>query len=125
MNLVSVINDCEYCAVHHAQGLLRLHPDAETIIAGIRAGKPGSPLSDAELALLDYAEALTKQPAGIKAENIVALRTHGWSDGEILEANQVAAYFAYANRTVLGLGVEPIESELGLAPSGDDWQHQR
>ena len=26
-------------------------------------------------------------------------------NGEILEVNQVAGYFAYANRTVLGLGV--------------------
>jgi len=34
-----------------------------------------------------------------------AFVTTGLSDGQILEINQVAAYFAYANRTVLGLGV--------------------
>ena len=35
---------------------------------------------------------------------MLALREAGWDDGEILEINQVCAYFAYANRTVLGLG---------------------
>jgi uncharacterized protein YciW len=33
------------------------------------------------------------------------MRAAGLTDGEILEVNQVAAYFAYANRTVSGLGV--------------------
>ena len=48
--------------------------------------------------------------------------------GDIREVNQVAAYFAYANRTVLGLGVTTAGEVLGLSPSdylNDDqnWQH--
>ncbi len=48
------------------------------------------------------------------ARHVEELRSNGLSDGEILELNQVAAYFNYVNRTVLGLGVslEPdIENE--------------
>ena len=49
------------------------------------------------------------------------------SDGEIPEANQVVSYFAYVNRTVLGLGVATRGDTLGLSP-GDiddagDWRH--
>lgn len=57
-----------------------------------------------------------------------ALRSQGLDDGEILEINQVAAYFAYANRTVLGLGVTTEGDVLGLSPGDgkgpDDWQHR-
>ena len=55
-------------------------------------------------------------------------RDAGVSDGEILEINQVVAYFAYANRTVLGLGCSTKGDVLGLSPgNGDDpqdWGHQ-
>jgi uncharacterized protein YciW len=33
------------------------------------------------------------------------LRTHGFSDRDILDINQVTAYYAYVNRTADGLGV--------------------
>ncbi len=56
------------------------------------------------------------------------MRAEGLSDGEILEVNQVVAYFAYANRTVLGLGVTTAGDTLGLSPSAsdqpDDWRHR-
>ena len=40
------------------------------------------------------------------ADDVARLRKAGWADGQILEINQVAGYFAYANRTVTGLGVD-------------------
>ena len=55
------------------------------------------------------------------------LRDAGYSDGEILEINQVSAYFGYANRTVLGLGCSTKGDILGLSPNKsenpDDWSH--
>lgn len=52
----------------------------------------------------------------------------GFTHGEILEINQVVAYFNYANRTVLGLGVDVEGDILGLSPgnSSDEinWNHQ-
>ena len=51
----------------------------------------------------------------------------GWDDGEILEINQVASYFNYANRTALGLGVTTEGDVLGLSPidaeDPEDWHH--
>jgi uncharacterized protein YciW len=61
------------------------------------------------------------------AQDIDDLRSAGFDDGEILELNQVTAYFAYANRTVLGLGIDTDGDIIGLSPgdSGDpdNWSH--
>ena len=60
--------------------------------------------------------------------DINTIREAGFDDGQILEINQVVAYFAYANRTVLGLGVDTDGDILGLSPNNsgnpDDWSHK-
>ena len=52
----------------------------------------------------------------------------GFSDGEVLEINQVVSYFNYANRTVLGLGCDTTGDILGLSPGNssdpNDWSHK-
>jgi len=129
---VSILNKCDYCVEHHYQGMARLIGEdarARAIRAAFEAGSPAdAPLTRAEHAALDYAEALTRDPAGMRAEAITALRTAGWDDGQILEVNQVSAYFNYANRTVLGLGVSTDGDLIGLSPNNsddpDDWGHR-
>jgi uncharacterized peroxidase-related enzyme len=128
---VSALNECDYCVDHHYAGLCRLLDD-ETMATGIRAAidarKPGAaPLTDAEKEAMRYARALTKSPSGLEEASIISLRNFGWSDGEILEINQVVAYFNYANRTVLGLGCSTEGDVLGLSPNQsedpDNWNH--
>lgn len=127
--LVSRINRCDYCVAHHRAGLARLLGDGERaarIDEALAIGRFDATFTRKEAALLDYARALTRTPASVTATDIGALREAGADDGEILEVNQVAAYFAYANRTVLGLGVETAGEALGRAPSGpdpQDWTH--
>ena len=122
---VSLLNRCEYCVVHHWHGLKRLCSEADDILAWLQDAGCDAPqiITDETQALLEYTEKLTKQPHCINTQDVEGLRSAGWTDGQILEANQVAAYFAYANRTVLGLGVKPVEQSLGLSPSGEGWQH--
>jgi uncharacterized protein YciW len=76
---------------------------------------------------MEYARQLTRDPGGLREDIIKKLRTAGYSDGEILEINQVSAYFSYANRTVLGLGCSTDGDILGLSPNNnndpDDWGH--
>lgn len=69
----------------------------------------------ATTALLEYAEKLTRSPAGCGASDIAALRDAGWDDRAIHDATQVCAYFNYINRIADGLGVEPEHwiDELG------------
>ncbi len=129
---VSSLNNCEYCVEHHFAGLKRLLGDdqkADAIRASIEARDPDqAPLTDREKAAMKYAVVLTGDPSAITEQMIEELRASGFDDGEILEINQVTAYFAYANRTVLGLGCSTDGDILGLSPGNsenpDDWSHK-
>lgn len=128
---VSLLNGCDYCVAHHLAGLRRLMRDdarVEAIRAALAADAPERAFAGGDLALMRYAERLTNEPAAVGERDIEALREAGFDDGQILEANQVIAYFAYANRTVLGLGVTTAGETLGLSPSNpadpDDWAHR-
>ena len=121
--LVSEINGCRYCAAHHAAGMRRALKDeasSDQIIAALRDRKFEGIFKPQHAVALRYAERLTEVPSSINEQDIVEMRSAGLSDGEILEVNQVAAYFAYANRTVDGLGVTTDGDELGLSPRVSD-----
>lgn len=105
---VSLLNDCAYCVTHHSRGLSRLIGEEKTaeIRRALESGVFDPVFSAQETAALHYVRELTEAPATINDTAVNKMRSAGLNDGEILEINQVAAYFAYANRTVLGLGVE-------------------
>jgi len=128
---VSLLNDCEYCIEHHFAGLCSLLQDqerADAIRKALEDEEPAAVFEGKELAGLIYARMLTVDPSAIDERDIDDLRESGFDDGEILELNQVSAYFAYANRTVLGLGVKTDGDILGLSPGDSDdssnWSHQ-
>ncbi|MCG7627389.1 peroxidase-related enzyme [Epibacterium sp. MM17-32] len=129
---VSALNGCAYCVEHHFAGLTRLMQDddrAAAIRAAIEARDVEAlPVREAERAAMVYAHKLTERPAAMEINDVWALKDAGLSDGEILEINQVVAYFAYANRTVLGLGCSTEGDVLGLSPGNSedpqDWGHR-
>jgi len=128
---VSYLNKCDYCFEHHFVGLKRNLKDdcrADDIRNAITAEKiDNAPLNIKELAALEYARKLTSTPGRMIENDIKRLRTVGYTDGEILEINQVTAYFSYANRTVLGLGCSLDGDIIGLSPNNsndeNDWSH--
>ena len=127
---VSLLNKCEYCVRHHFYGLKRLLQDdelADKIYTVLKNGFYSQHFSGKHYAGLRYAKELTLMPYAMDENNMMLLRNAGLDDGEILEINQVVAYFNYANRTVLGLGITTENEVLGLSPndSGDpeNWGH--
>ncbi len=127
---VSSLNNCEYCLEHHYAGMARLLDDAarsNEIRQALENRRPEDAFDGAELAGLHYAARLTLAAADLNEQDIAALRDAGLEDGEILEINQVTAYFAYANRTVLGLGISTAGDIIGLSPGDsenpDNWSH--
>ena len=123
---VSCLNRCPYCVEHHFAGMARLLEDDERAAAirqALELRRPGDAFSAHELAGLEYAEKLTTAAHTVARSDLEDLRRAGLDDGQILEINQVTAYFCYANRTVLGLGVETEGDILGLSPGGADWSH--
>lgn len=132
---VSRINRCDYCDLHHTAGFMKLETDEQRgktcldQVDRLVAGKtPDSDkLSTQELAALRYSLRLTLTPVAISKQDIQSLRDAGFDDGQILELNQVVSYFAYANRMVLGLGVNTNGEVLGLSPGDSqdetNWTH--
>lgn len=95
---------------HHRAGLARLTRrisgrDAAWI-AHLLQDWRSAELSDRERALLVYADKLTRTPGAMLEDDLGPLRHAGLSDGAILQANLVVAYFAFANRIADGLGVQ-------------------
>ena len=128
---VSMLNKCAYCVDHHFAGLQKLLKSevdkTAAILFALNKDEPEVYFSGKELLLLQYAKKLTLHSSSITKTDIELLQNIGIGDGEILEANQVTAYFCYANRTALGLGVNTDGDELGLSPGNsdnpDDWNH--
>lgn len=128
---VSLLNKCNYCVDHHFSGLTRLVDDDAKSNKIWKALDTGSldtgPFDEQQQAALKYAKALTLNPDQITEQDIEVVRKTGLNDGEILEINQVTAYFCYANRTVMGLGCTIRGDVLGLSPNNsndeNDWSH--
>ena len=127
---VSSLNNCDYCVEHHFAGMARLIDNAaraDAMRQALEKQRPEDAFDGAELAGLNYASKLTLTADQVTAFDIETLRQAGLDDGKILEINQVTAYFCYANRTVLGLGIDKKGDIIGLSPGdstdADNWSH--
>ena len=128
---VSYLNKCNYCVTHHFEGLKRLLNDTKKANLFIDAVKNNSLKDHFNTKLyqgLKYAELLTTSLDKITKDDIDKLKDVGFSEGEILEINQVSSYFNYVNRTVVGLGVTTEGDVIGLSPNDSDdpnnWNHK-
>ena len=112
----SLLNNCEYSFKHHCTNMRRLLKDEERFAAietALRGQAPEVAFSGKELALMRYTEKLTISPGKVEAADLEAAKSAGATDGEILEVNQVCAYFCYSNRTINGLGVRLAGDTVG------------
>jgi len=128
---VSSLNNCDYCVKHHLLGLKRLLNDSEkfnNIQRNLQSQSFFKIFDTKYEKALIYAKLLTLKPNSVSNVDIDELLKEGFSEGEVLEINQVTAYFNYANRTVLGLGVDTEGDILGLSPNNssdeNNWNHQ-
>lgn len=113
---VSILNNCAYSLFHHFRNAASLIGDAarsQAIRAALDARAPERAFAGKELALLNYAGKLTLAVGAMEAADMLPLRAAGTSDGEILEVNQVVAYFNYSNRLLNGLGVTTKGDRIG------------
>ena len=73
-------------------------------------------LTEAERAMLEWAEKLTLTPSAMTQEDIQKLRDVGWEDRDILDIAHVSAYFNYRVRMVDGLGL-PVSDMAAIKAS--------
>ena len=103
---VSALNHCHYCLVAHGAAVRQLSGDpafGEQIATNWRAAK----LSEKQVAMLEFAEKLTEQPAKIVEADRQALRDAGFTDRDIWDIASTAAFFNMSNRVAAAIDMLP------------------
>ena len=112
----SIINQCAYSLSHHFANVRRLLQDerrSDVMYEALASRRPEKQFAGKELAILEYTRKLTEAVGRMDPGDVAALRAAGCTDGEILEVNQVCAYFNYSNRLLNGLGVTTEGDVIG------------
>lgn len=86
---------------------LRSEVGDDAQVHAIQKDYRGALLSARELALLDYAVKLTETPKAIARDDLYRLRSHGFTDEQLVDAAHCIGYFNFINRVLDGLGVDP------------------
>jgi uncharacterized peroxidase-related enzyme len=103
---VSALNHCFYCLTSHGAALRVRSKDeilADTIAANYRAAD----LTPRQRAMLDYAVKITFASETCSDEDVENLRMHGFTDEDIMDIAQTAAFFNYSNRVASALALRP------------------
>jgi uncharacterized peroxidase-related enzyme len=89
---------------HHGAGLRKLTGD-DALVEALATDFRAAAIDQADLAMLSYAEKLTREPWNMSKEDVRTLRRTGFDDAAILDICQICAYFAFVNRMADGLGI--------------------
>jgi uncharacterized peroxidase-related enzyme len=102
--VVSSANCTEYCTVSHTEFLRRVTLD-DAFATAIRRDFRTVPLDEADRAMLEYAEQITRDATAVTDAHHARLRAAGFDDRGILQITLIAAWFNYINRVADALAV--------------------
>jgi uncharacterized peroxidase-related enzyme len=111
--VVSLENRCAYCIAAHSAALRKLAKDP-AISDRLADGYRRAGLEPRQLAMLDYAVKLTRDPAAMTESDVEELRAAGWSDEDVMDIAEVTGLFNMSNRMASGLGWLPNPEYAGL-----------
>lgn len=78
----------------------------ETLVGTLKRNWREAPLDDADRAILEYAEKLTRSPARMTRDDAERLRAAaGLDDRGVLQVTLIASFFNYVTRVADALGV--------------------
>ena len=103
---VSAANRCYYCLVAHGAAVRKLSGDpqlGEMLAFNYRVAA----LSDRQRSMLDFAVLLTEAAHEVTAEDRQALREEGFTDEDIFDIAETAAFFNYTNRVAHAIDMMP------------------
>jgi uncharacterized peroxidase-related enzyme len=109
--VVSAANCTYYCTACHTEFLRRVTLDDELADA-VRRDFRTAPLDEADRAMLEYADQITRDATRVTDAHHARLRAAGFDDRGILQITLIAAWFNYINRVAdaLGVGTTPNPS---------------
>jgi uncharacterized peroxidase-related enzyme len=106
--VVSSINRCFYCLTAHGAAVRELSGDAnlgEMMVMNYRVAE----LDKRQRAMLDFAAQITVESYKIEEADRQALRNVGFSDRDIWDIANVAAFFSMTNRVASATDMRPNE----------------
>jgi uncharacterized peroxidase-related enzyme len=106
---VSSINRCFYCLTAHGAAVRQLSGDpklGEMLVMNYRV----APLDARQRAMLDFAALVTTASATIEEHDRQALRDVGFSDRDIWDIANVAAFYNMTNRVASAIDMRPNEA---------------
>lgn len=108
--VVSAVNGCRYCSMHHGAPLLEAGQDPAEV-ASLKADPDGAVLTSAsDDALRRLAITLTQTPSADLRPEMGRLAALGFTEAQRTQAVSVVAYFAMMNRIANGLEL-PLEAD--------------
>lgn len=99
-------NGCVFCAAVHARIYAQKSGRREVIERFLADGFDAE-LPEPENSIVELGRKITEDPESLSAADLQPLRDLGFSDAQILDIANYAAFFANANRLMLTLG-EPV-----------------
>lgn len=100
----SRLNDCGFCTQAHAYTAAELLGD-EALVWSVLRDVETAPVSEAERALLRFVRTMTLELPSVVADDVAALRAHGWDDDALYFAITTCALFNFYNRWITATGV--------------------
>lgn len=85
-----------------------------TEVASIASDFRTAGLTEAEVAMMAFAEKLVRNASSVTRDDIEQLRTLGFTDPEIFDITVTAAARCFFSKTLDALGAEPDRAYLGM-----------
>lgn len=104
---VSGVNHCYYCLTAHGAAVRQLSGNpalGEQMVMNYRAAEG---LTPRQVAMLDFADKLTRSPHAIVEQDRQALRDAGYTDRDIWDIASVASFFNMSNRMAAAVDMRP------------------
>ena len=109
---VSSINKCFYCLTAHGAAIRQISGDpklGEMIAMNYKV----APLTKRQRAMLDFVEKVTSKSSDIQESDRQLLREYGFSDRDIWDIANVAAFFNMTNRLSSAVDMKPNDAYHG------------
>ncbi len=105
-----------YCMLAHGSILRRKFYNSEEL-SSIASDHRRSNLTEAEMAMMSFAEKIVRDAASMTRGDVEDLRNHGFSDAEIFDLAATAAARCFFSKILDALGADPDENYLELDES--------
>ena len=77
----------------------------DALVEALKRDFRTAPIDDADRAMCEYVEQLSRDATQLEPQNLDVLRGYGFDDKAILQITLIAAWFNYVNRVADALGV--------------------